>query len=52
MRCYVKSSLKHGIVLPNKNFSEQESENFNWDEVGKFSNKEPLCSDNNGEKEE
>ena len=47
-----KSSLKHGIVLLNKNFSEQESENFNWNEVGKFSNKEPLSSDNNSEKEE
>ena len=52
MRRYEKSSLKHSIVLPNENFSEQEFENFNRDEVGKFSNKEPLGSDNNGEEEE
>ena len=36
----------------NENFSEQEFKNFNRDEVGKFSNKEPLGSDNNGEEEE
>ena len=35
----------------NENFSEQEFKNFNRDEVGKFSNKEPLGSDNNGEEE-
>ena len=35
----------------NENFSEQEFKNFNLDEVGKFSNKEPLGSDNNGEEE-
>ena len=39
------------FVLPNENFSEQESKNFNLDEVGKFSNKEHLGSDNNGEEE-
>ena len=52
MRRYEKSSLKDSIVLPSENFSEQEFENFNLDEVSKFSNKEPLGSDNNGEKEE
>ena len=52
MRRYEKSSLKHSIVLPNENFSEQEFENFNRDEVGKFSNKEHLGSDNNVEEEE
>ena len=52
MRRYEKSSLKHSIVLPNENFSEQEFENFNRDEVGKFSDKEPLGSDNKGEEEE
>ena len=52
MRRYEKSSLKHSIVLPNENFSGQEFKNFNRDEVGKFSNKEPLGSDNNGEEEE
>ena len=52
LRRYEESSLKHSFVLPNENFSEQELENFNWDEVGKFSNKEPLDSDNNGEKED
>ena len=52
MRRYKESSLKHSIVLPNENFSEQEFENFNRDEVSKFSNKEPLGSDNNGEEEE
>ena len=52
MRHNEKSSLKHSVVLPNENFSEQEFENFNRDEVGKFSNKEPLGSDNNGEEEE
>ena len=43
---------EHGIVLPNENFSEQEFQNFSRDEVGKFSNKEPIGSDNNGEEEE
>ena len=38
-RHYEGSSLKHSIVLPNENFSEQEFENFKRDEVGKFSNK-------------
>ena len=52
MRRYEKSSLKHSIVLPNENFSEQEFENFNRDEVRKFSNKEPLGSDNNDDEEE
>ena len=52
MRRYEKSSLKHSIVLPNENFSAQEFENLNRDEVGKFSNKEPLGSDNKGEEEE
>ena len=52
MRCYEESSLKHSIVSPNENFSEQELENFNRDVVGEFSNKEPLGSDNNGEEEE
>ena len=52
MSRYEKSSLKHSIVLPNENFSEQEFENFNRDEVGKFSNKEHLGSDNNVEEEE
>ena len=52
MRRYEKSSLKHSIVLPNENFSEQEFEHFNRDQVAKFSNKEPLGSDNNGEEEE
>ena len=52
MRRYEGSSLKHSIVLPNENFSEQEFENFNRDEVGKFSNKEHLGSDNYGEEEE
>ena len=52
MRRYEKSSLKHSIVLPNENFSEQEFENFKRDEVGKFSNKQPLGSDNNSEEEE
>ena len=42
---------EHGIVLPNENFSEQEFENFSRDEVGKFSNKESLGRDNNGEEE-
>ena len=45
MRRYKKSSLKHSIVLPNENFTKQEFENFNRNEVGKFSNKEPLGSD-------
>ena len=40
------------VVLPNENFSDQEFENFNRDEVGKFSNKEHLGSDNNVEEEE
>ena len=52
MRRYEESSLKHCIVLPNENFSEQEFENFNQDEVGKFRNQEALGSDNNGEEEE
>ena len=52
MRLYEGSRLKLSIVLPNENFSEQEFENFNRDEVGKFSNKEPLGSYNNGEEEE
>ena len=52
MRLYEGSRLKLSIVLPNENFSEQEIENFNRDEVGKFSNKKPLGSDNNGEEEE
>ena len=52
MRRYEKSGLKHSIVLPNENISEQEFENFNRDEVGKFSNKEPICSDNDSEDEE
>ena len=39
------------FVLPNENFSEQEFKNFNRDEVGKFSNKEHLGSNNNGEEE-
>ena len=51
MRRYEESSSKHSIVLPNENFSEQEFENFNRDEVGKFSNKEHLGSNNNGEEE-
>ena len=51
-RRYEESSLKHSIILPNENFSEQEFENFNQDEVGKFSNKEPLGTGNNGEEEE
>ena len=38
--------------MSNENFSEQEFENFNRDKMGKFSNKEPLGSDNNGEEEE
>ena len=42
---------EHGIVLPNENFSEQEFENFSRDEVGRFSNKESLGSDNNSEEE-
>ena len=52
LRRYIKSSLKHSIILPNENFSEQEFENLNRDEVGKFSNKEPLGSYNNGQKKE
>ena len=52
MRRYKRSSLKHSIVLPNENFSGQEFENFNREEVGKYSNKEPLSSNNNGEEEE
>ena len=52
MRRYEESSSKHSIVLPNENFSEQEFEKFNRYEVGKFSNQEPLGSDNNGEEEE
>ena len=52
MRRYEKSNLKHSIVLPNGNFSEQKFENFNRDKVGEFSNKEPLGGDNNGEEEE
>ena len=52
MRRYEGSSLKHSIVSPNETFSEQKFENFNRHEVGKFSNKEPLGSNNNGEEEE
>ena len=52
LRRYEESSLKHSVVLPNENISEQELESFNRDEVGKFSNKEPLGSGNNGEEEE
>ena len=52
MRRYEESSLKHSVVLPNENFPEQEFKNFNWDEVGKFSNKEPLRTDSNGEEKE
>ena len=54
MKHYEGSSLKHSIVLPNENFSEQEFEiwNFKRDEVSKFSNKKPLGSDNNSEEEE
>ena len=52
MRRYEGSSLKHSIVLPNENSPEQKFENFNRDEVGKFSNKEHLGSDNYGEEEE
>ena len=52
MRRYEKNSLKHSTVLPNENFSEQEFENCNRNEVSKFSDKEPLGSDNNGEEEE
>ena len=52
MRRYKRSSLKHSIVLPNENFSGQEFENFNREEVGKYSNKEPLSSNNNGEEED
>ena len=44
-----KSSLKYSIVLPNDNFSGQEFENFNLDQVD---TKEPLGNDNNGEEEE
>ena len=51
MRRYEKSRLKHRIILLNENFSEKGFENFNRHEVGKFSNKEPLGSDNNGEEE-
>ena len=50
MRRYEESSLKHRIVLPNENFSEQDFENFNRNEVSKFSNKEALGSDNNGKR--
>ena len=52
MRRYKRSSLKHSIVLPNENFLGQEFENFNREEVGKYSNKEPLSSNNNGEEED
>ena len=49
MRRYEESSLKHSIVLLNVNFSEQEFENFNRNEMGKFSNQKLLGSDNNGQ---
>ena len=34
LRHYEESSLKHSVVLSNENFSEQELESFNRDEVG------------------
>ena len=45
----VAKKVVWNIVLPNDNFLEQETENFNRDEVG---NEEPLDDDNKGEVEE
>ena len=48
LRSYEKSSFRHRIFLPNDNFSEQEFENFNRNELG---NEERFGCDNNVEEE-
>ena len=47
-----KEVVWNTVLFCQMNYSEQEFENLNRAEVGKFSDKEPSGSDNNGEEQE